>query len=34
MKIFFAAWVIWALICLSIGAGVIYAAWHFISKFW
>lgn len=34
MKTFFVVWAVWALVCLAVAGGVIYAAWHFISKFW
>lgn len=34
MKALFTAWCIWALVCLAIAGGMIYVAWHFISKLW
>ena len=33
-KAFFALWIIWAIFCLCALVGIIYVAWHFISKFW
>ncbi len=33
-NVFFLAWVVWVLICLSLGIGMICVAIHFISKFW
>lgn len=33
-NVFALAWVLWALFCLSLLAGAIYVAVHFISKFW
>lgn len=31
---FFAVWLVWALISIALLGGVVYVAWHFISKFW
>lgn len=33
-KVFFAVWVLWALICLTVAAAVVIVAVHFIAKFW
>lgn len=33
-NVFFLAWIVWILICLSLGIGMICVAIHFISKFW
>ena len=30
----FAVWAAWAIFSLALLGGVIYVAWHFISKFW
>lgn len=27
-------WVLWALVGIALTGGVVYVAWHFISKFW
>lgn len=27
-------WLVWAAVCLAGTAGLVYVAWHFVSKFW
>jgi hypothetical protein len=34
MGAFIALWVFSFLVSLALSAGIIYVAWHFISKFW
>ena len=31
---FFLVWIVWAVICLATLGGIIWVAWHFISKYW
>lgn len=33
-KCFFALWCVWAVVCLCGLAGLVWAAIHFISKYW
>jgi hypothetical protein len=34
LKWFFAIWFIWLIVCLSVVGGLIWAAVHFITKYW
>jgi hypothetical protein len=34
IKAFIIIWCVWAAICLSLAVGVVYAAIHFLQKFW
>lgn len=34
MTVFGLIWLLWVLLCAVGAIGLVYVAWHFISKFW
>jgi len=33
-KLMLLVWVLWLIVSLATAVGIVYVAWHFISKYW